>query len=262
MTYRAALITGASSGIGEAFARALPSETDLLLTGRQELPLEKLVAELSRAGRRVTYTVADLACHEGLNRVITAAEEFDIDLLINNAGLGYFGEIAVNPSKAEAEMVLVNVVATTALSSALLPGMLRRAEMLGQRAGIIIVASVVSFFPLPWMTTYAATKAFDLMYALGLAEELRGRPVDVLALCPGSTASRFAERAGSPTRLALLGHTSAQVASAGLAALGRRHVLVVGLGNRVITMIGRVLPPTLFARIVGLFTRRARRPYS
>ena len=262
MTYQAALITGASSGIGEAFARALPLETDVLLTGRQEPPLKRLAAELSRPGRRVTYLIADLTRRDAIEELVAAAEGFEIDLLINNAGLGYFGDIAESPTDAEAEMVLVNVVATTALSSALLPGMLRRAEMLGQRAGIIIVASVVSFFPLPWMTTYAATKAFDLMYALGLAEELRGRPVDVLALCPGSTASRFAERAGSPTRLALLGHTSAQVASAGLAALGRRHVLVVGLGNRVITMIGRVLPPTLFARIVGLFTRRARRPYS
>ena len=256
MTYQAALITGASSGIGEAFARALPLETDVLLTGRQEPPLKRLAAELSRPGRRVTYLIADLTRRDAIEELVAAAEGFEIDLLINNAGLGYFGDIAESPTDAEAEMVLVNVVATTLLSSALLPGMLRRAETRGRRAGIIIVASVVSFFPLPWMTTYAATKAFDLMYALGLGEELRGRPIDVLALCPGSTRSRFAERAGSPTRLALFGHTSAQVAIAGLAALGRRSVLVVGLGNRMITAMARLLPPSLFARIVGVFTRR------
>jgi uncharacterized protein len=256
MTYRAALVTGASSGIGEALARALPADTDLLLTGRQELPLQRLVAELARPGRRVEYVIADLTDREGMDAVIAAAEAFAIDLLVNNAGLGCFGEIARHELRDEAEMVMVNVVAPTVLTAALLPGMLRRAEAEGHRAGVIIVASVVSFFPLPWMTTYAATKAFDLMYALGLAEEMRGRPVDVLALCPGSTISRFAERAGSPKRLAMFGHTSAQVAEAGLAALGQRTVLVVGLGNRLITTVGRLLPPMLFARIVGLFTRR------
>jgi short-subunit dehydrogenase len=255
MTYRAALVTGASSGIGEAFARLLPAGTDLLLTGRQEAPLRALVAELSRPGRRVDYLLADFARAGAIEAVIDAAEAFGVDLVINNAGLGNFAEILGGERTKEAEMVLVNVVAPTVLTNALLPGMLRRAEPQGRRAGIIIVASVVSFFPVPGMTTYAATKAFDLMYALGLAEELRGRPVDVLALCPGSTTSRFAERAGSPTRLAALGHSSQQVAAAGLAALGRRRLLVVGLGNRFVVTLGRLLPFTLFARLVRIATR-------
>ncbi len=256
MSYRAALVTGASSGIGEAFARLLPAETDLLLTGRQEAPLRALVAELSRPGRRIEYVLADLARAEAVQTVVDAAEAFGVDLLINNAGLGHFGPILESERTCEAEMVLVNVVAPTVLTNALLPGMQHRAETQQRRAGIIIVASVVSFFPVPGMATYAATKAFDLMYALGLAVELRGKPVDVLALCPGSTASRFAERAGSPTRLRALGHSSEQVAAAGLAALGRRRVLVVGLGNRLVTLMGRLLPLSLFASAVGFVTRR------
>lgn len=256
MNYRAALITGASSGIGEAFARLLPAETDLLLTGRQEAPLQALVAELSRPGRRVEYLLADLARADALQSVIDAAEAFAVDLLVNNAGLGHFGTIVDSEPTREMEMVLVNVVAPTVLTNALLPGMLRRAQAQGRRAGIIVVASVVSFLPVPGMATYAATKAFDLMYALGLAVEMRGRPVDVLALCPGSTASRFAERAGSPARLRTLGHSSEQVAAAGLAALGRRRVLVVGLGNRFVTTMGRLLPLTLIASAVGFVTRR------
>jgi short-subunit dehydrogenase len=256
VNYRAALVTGASSGIGEAFARALPIDTDILLTGRQEAPLRALVAELSRPGRRVAYLRADLTEPDAIQTTIQAAEAFGIDLLINNAGLGRFGRIADGEHLQETEMVLVNVVAPSVLTNALLPGMLARAEAQGRRAAIIVVASVVSYFPVPGMATYAATKAFDLMYAVGLGEELRGRPVDVLALCPGSTASRFAERAGSPIRVTSPGHSSEQVAAAGLRALGRRRVLVVGLGNRIVTTIARLLPLTLFARIVGIATRR------
>lgn len=259
MTYKAALVTGASSGIGEAFARLLPIETDLLLTGRQEAPLLVLISELSRPGRRVEYVLADLSLPDAMQSVIVAAESFGVDLLINNAGLGHFGEIAETEPAREAEMVMVNVVAPTVLTRALLPGLLRRVERTGRRAGIIIVGSVVSFFPVPRMTTYAATKAFDLMYALGLADELRGRAVDVLALCPGSTATRFAERAGVRPGAAAIGHSSAQVAAAGLAALGRRHVIVVGLGNRFVTTMARLLPLALFTRLVGIATR-ARRP--
>ena len=259
MTYRAALVTGASSGIGEAFARLLPDATDLLVTGRQEAPLRALVAELSRPGRRVAYLLADLARSDEVQRVIDAAETFGIDLLINNAGLGHFGTIVDSERRRETEMVLVNVVAPTILTNALLPGMLRRVAGQDRRAGIIIVASVVSFFPVPWMTTYAATKAFDLMYALGLAVELRGQAVDVLALCPGSTATRFGERAGSRSGPVAVGHSSEKVAAAGLAALGRRDVVVVGYGNRFVTTIGRLLPLTWFTRLVGLATRLRRK---
>jgi short-subunit dehydrogenase len=256
MRYRSALITGASSGIGEALARALPDTTDLLLTGRREDALAELAGVLARPGRRVEFFAADLARAEALEAVIAAAEAFEIDLLINNAGLGLFGPIASNSRARETELVMLNVVAPTVLTNALLGGMLARAQAQGGRAGIIIVGSVLSFFSVPRMTTYAATKAFDLSYALGLASELRGQPADVLALCPGTTATRFGERAGSKPSMAALGHSAEQVAVAGLAALGRRQVLVVGLGNSIVTGFARLLPITLFARMVAAVSPR------
>lgn len=258
MSHQAALVTGASSGIGEAVARLLPATTDLLLTGRQEAPLRALVTGLARPGRRVEYLLADLGRTDEVGRVVAAAEAFGIDLLVNNAGLGCFGEIAANDPAREAEMVLVNVVAPTVLTNALLPGMLKRAEASGRRAGVITVASVVGYFPVPRMATYAATKAFDLMYSLALADEMRGRPIDILALCPGSTATRFGERAGSRAALAGAGHSAEKVAAAGLAALGRRDVIVVGLGNRLLTSVARRLPLTLITRLVGMATRALR----
>jgi short-subunit dehydrogenase len=254
MIYRAALVTGASSGIGEAIARQLPPETDLLLTGRRADALAGLRAELARPGRRIETLVADLAEIGGIGRVAAAAETFGIDLLVNNAGLGQFGAILANDPVRESEMVMVNVVAPAVLTNALLPGMLRRAREGKTRAGVVIVASVVGFLPVPRAATYAATKAFDLHYALGLADELRKEPVDVLALCPGSTATRFGERAGSAPRLARMGHSAERVAEAGLAALGRRQLVVVGAGNTLMTTIVRLMPLRLLTRLVGLVT--------
>jgi len=256
MEYRSALITGASSGIGEAIAELLPETTDLLLTGRNAQALAQLAAKLTRPGRRVEYLAGDLTQRDHLDAVIKAAEHVEIDLLVNNAGLGLFGPVASNSAERELELVMLNVVAPTVLTNALLAGMLARAEASQRRAGVIIVGSVLSFFGLPRMATYAATKAFDVSYAVGLAAELAGQPVDVLALCPGTTATRFSARAGSKSGLAALGHSAEQVAAAGLAALGRRNVLVVGLGNRLVTSFARLLPMALFMRLVSLASAR------
>ncbi len=165
MAYQCALITGATSGIGKAFAEALPSDTGLLLTGRAEDRLAALAEALAGDGRRVETITADLGCAEGQSRVIAAAEAANIDLLINNAGLGQYGAFVDNPPEFERAMVEVNVVAPVVLTRALLPGMIARAAESGNRAGIIVVASVAGFHPVPYMSTYAATKAFDLLFA-------------------------------------------------------------------------------------------------
>lgn len=242
MPYGFAAITGATSGIGAAFARLLPDETSLLLTGRNAERLAEAKAALARPGRRVETIAADLATEAGRSSFIAAAEALPIDLLVNNAGLGRLGAIVDNPAAAEREMAEVNVVAVVTITRALLPGMLARAEASGKRGGLIIVASTAAFQPLPYLATYGASKTFDLVYAEALAGELGRAPVDVLALCPGGTATAFQERAGMASSSHGRMDPAERVAREGLAALGRRTVHVVGGLNRLGAALTRLAP--------------------
>jgi len=242
MTFRTALITGASSGIGTAFARNLPRATNLLLTGRNHEKLVALASELALNGREARTVTADLATPEGRRAVIGAAEDAGIDLLINNAGLGRIGRVIDNTAEREAEMVQVNIVAAAELTRALLPGMLKRAHEIQQHCGIIFVASSAAFMPLPYFATYAASKAFLLHYAEALSEELSHDPIDVLALCPGATETQFFARAGveRPSFTSL--HSAERVAREGLQMLGQRDVHVVGPTNYLTSLVSRFLP--------------------
>jgi len=241
MTYRCALITGASSGIGEAFARALPKSTSLLLTGRDRTRLTHLAAELANADRTVRSIAADLATAEGRQAVIGFALDQPIDLLINNAGVGYLGRVVDNPPERESAMAQLNMVAPVELTRALLPDLLKRAEG-GRRSGVIFVASVAAFMPIPLLATYAASKAFLLHYAEALAEELSDQPIDVLALCPGATRTRFFDRANvNQANLPQLDDAD-RVARQGLQALGHRVVHVMGPATYLATTAARFLP--------------------
>ncbi len=253
MSYRFALITGATSGIGEALAKALPAETGLLLTGRDAERLATLKAELGEGNRRVETLAADLARDAGRDKVIAAAQELPVDLLINNAGTGQIGPVLEIPAEREREVAEVNVVAPVVLTRALLPGMLERARSERRRGGLIVVASIMAFQPAPMMATYAASKAFDLHYAEALAAELSGQPIDVLALCPGGTRTRFGARAGIHAARSNGWDSPERVAREALAALGQRDVHVVGGRNRLVTSMPRFLP----RRTVTAIFRRA-----
>ena len=248
MTFRTALITGASSGIGMAFARNLPRATNLLLTGRNHEKLVGLASELALNGREVRTVTADLATPDGRRAVIGAAEDAGIDLLINNAGLGRIGRVIDNTEEREAEMVQVNIVAVAELTRALLPGMLKRAHEATQaggtqhRCGIIFLASAAAFMPLPYFATYAASKAFLLHYAEALSEELTHDPIDVLALCPGATETQFFARAGVDRPSFSTLHSAERVAREGLQMLGQRSVHVVGPTNYLTSLVSRFLP--------------------
>ena len=187
MRYRTALITGATSGIGDAIARALPAACGLLLTGRNAERLAALSKTLGGDGRRVEWIAADLATAAGRAAVTDWAKAAEIDFLVNNAGLGRFGAVADNPPAVEAEMVAVNVMAPVEITRALLPGMIERARAAGGRAGVMILSSVVAFQAVPYMTTYAATKAFDLVLSEALWAELEPHGVDVLSFVLGRT---------------------------------------------------------------------------
>lgn len=242
LTYQSALITGASSGIGAAFARALPRATALLLTGRDRERLNALAQELGLNGRQVRTVVADLATAEGRQAVIGAAAIARIDLLVNNAGIGRLGRVIDNPETREAEMVQVNIAAPVELTRGLLPDMLRWAKEANARCGIINVASAAAFAPMPTFATYAASKTFLLNYTEALAEEMSAEPVDILALCPGATETRFFERANVGRPAMTVMHDAARVAAEGLRALGHARVHVVGPTNYLASLAMRLLP--------------------
>lgn len=264
VTYRSALVTGATGGIGGAFARALPPSTALLLTGRNEERLARLADGLAGEDRDVEILVADLASADDRRRLADRAEARGIDLFVNNAGTGRLGAVLDQPPEAEAETVAVNVVAVAELTRALLPGMLARARHEGRRCGLIVVSSGTAFAPLAYLTTYCASKAFGLFYAEGLATELRGKPVDVLALCPGPTRTRFGSETGMLSAEHIPGASSAaSVAEAALQALGRRRVLATGVVGRL--AVDPFLPPRRvvtagLGRAMGMIDRWSRRP--
>jgi len=228
MTYRCALVTGATSGIGAAFAHILPAETALVLTGRDEAALAAAAARASRRGQPVETVPADLTVAAERDAVVARAKAAGIDLLINNAGMGTLGPVLERPAEEQAATIDLNVVAMAGLTRALLPGMIARARADGTRAGLVVLSSALAAAPLPYFATYAASKAFALWYAEALAEEVRRDPVDVLALCPGPTRSAFGARAGFAAG-GLPGALDAEtVARRALDALGKRTVLVTG----------------------------------
>lgn len=229
--YRFALVTGASRGIGAAFARALPETTDLLLTGRDSERLTALREELTVGARRVDSMVCDLGRPDDRQALIGRAEGLEIDLLINNAGLGQFGAVLDNDPDGEVATVEVNCAALVDLSVNLLPGMRERAYLRGARAGLINVSSTFAVQPIPYVATYAASKAFVQSWTEALAEELRGTPVDVLALCPGATRTDMAARAGLRGGVPFAAAPD-DVARQGLEALGRCTVHVCGAASR------------------------------
>ena len=232
MAYRFALVTGASSGIGAAFARALPAETDLLLTARDAGALTRAQQALSRPGRAVEVLSADLTTDDGRQALIAKAETLGIDLLINNAGVGAFGAVIANAPDEERATVELNVTAVSVLTRALLPGMIDRAAATNRRAGVLLVSSTTAFQPVPYLATYSASKSFVLSYGEALATELGRKPVDVLVLCPGATRTNFGERSGFEVGRLPGADDADAVARAGLAAIGRRTVHVMGLGKR------------------------------
>jgi len=221
-----AVVTGATSGIGESFVRFLPVSTGLLLTGRNEAQLDELRRQYGRDGRVIETMALDLASEKDRRELIDRAGALEVDLLINNAGFGVFGPFLDNDAAAELGMVAVNVTAVVDLTRALLPGMIDRAAATGVRAGVIIVSSTVAFTPVPMLATYAATKAFELSFAEALADEVRDMPVDVLALCPGATRTEFFSRAGMPGSILRRAEEPDDVARKALRALGRQRVLV------------------------------------
>jgi short-subunit dehydrogenase len=216
-----ALVTGASSGIGEAFARALSARgRELILVARRTDRLERLARELPGPAHVLT---CDLATEAAALPDRVRDLGLDVDLLVNNAGFGTYGNFwEIEPGR-DAEMVRVNCEAVVTLTRAFLPAMVER-----RRGGVIVVASSAGLLPIPYEATYAATKAFALRFVEALHEELRGTGVRVLAVNPGPVATEWQRVAGFDDVGVVPGKIPAeQVVAESLAAYerGRRSVV-------------------------------------
>lgn len=255
-----ALVTGASAGLGEVFARRLAARGhDLVLVARRRDRLEKLAAECKeRHGVSALTLGVDLARPDGPAEVFRRVGEakLDVGLLINNAGYGTLGPIAESDEAKELGQIDLNVRALVALTRLFLPGMLAR------RAGAIVqMGSVASFLPIPYMTTYAATKAFVLSFTEGLAAEIAGSGVHVMVVCPGGTRTEFQEVA----KIEAGGFEgqfmdAERVVDLALRALDRRRrVCVTGWSNKVQARLVDWLPRGITARAAGaIFGRLAK----
>src|SRR6185295_11819628 len=252
------LITGASSGIGEAFARKLAAQGhDVLLVARSE---EKLIALCNELGLnhnvRAQYFVADLSQPDAPARLLeeTRARNLEIDLLINNAGFGSMGEFGELDLSRELNMIDLNVRSLVELTHLFLQPMRER-----KGGSIINVASTASFQPVPFMATYAATKAFVLSFSEALWEENRPFGIQVMALCPGVTETNFFEAAHMANKPpARVSQTPEQVVDTALRALkrGKGHV-ISGWTNFFMTETERVVPRSLIVRAIGSVMRAA-----
>src|SRR5437660_7829351 len=244
-----ALITGASAGIGREFARQLVGRArSLILVARREERLSELRDELTRnhPGLTVHIRKIDIANLSQVEELIAwlEREKIEVDLLINNAGLGDLGAFATSDPARNEQIMLVNMVALTSLTRRLLPQMIAK-----KRGAILNVSSSASFLPIPGFAVYAATKAYVTSFSEAIRSELHGTGVTVASLCPGPVHTEFsqvAQRASGPREKSGPEFTYVSVedvVSAGLAALERDRPLVVpGFVMKLAMFVVRLTP--------------------
>ncbi len=249
-----ALITGASSGLGEEFARQLARENyDLVLTARREDRLKAVAAEAIKLGSsKVEVIASDLGQPDAAEKLHRQVFErgIEIECLVNNAGFGTHGIFHKMPLERELEEINLNVTALVSLTRLFIDG------MVGRRRGTIInVALTAAFQPIPYMATYAATKAFVLNFSEAVALEVRGAGVTVMALCPGPTRTEFQGTAGvESSSFPSFAYMDAKtvVAQALASAKRGKAVRINGIMNQVMAQLTRFTPRSIVARISGV----------
>ena len=245
------LITGASSGIGAAFARKLAARgRNVLLVARSE---EKLVALCNELGRltsiRAQYVALDLQQPDAAAQLFeeTKKRDLEIEMLINNAGYGSMGDFAKLDLDRELEMIQLNVRAVVDVTYRFLPPMRER-----KRGTIINVASTAAFQAVPYMATYAATKAFVLSFSEALTEENRSHGVHVMALCPGVTETNFFDAAGIDRPPMRTIQTPEEVVDAALRGLARQKITVIsGWTNWFTIEAERFVPRSVVTKVAA-----------
>lgn len=245
------LITGASSGIGEAFARRLAQEKhNLVLVARSEKKLHELCDELMLAHGIVAHYVAiDLIDFEADKRLFeeTKKHGMQIEWLINNAGFGSMGDFTELNLERELEMINLNISALVALTHHYLP------QMRTRKSGVIInISSTASFQAIPFMATYAATKAFVTSFSEAVAEENRVHNITVTAVCPGPTETNFFAAAKAIPFSAKGMQTPEEVVEKALKAVkSKKHLVISGWTNYIGAVLGTITPDALITRTIG-----------
>jgi len=245
-----ALITGASSGIGEEFAKRFAAlGLNLILVARRKEKLEILSQELNtKYNINIITAPVDLTSENFLEDLKKYTAEIEIGILVNNAGIGSNGEfIHASPEK-EAEMVKLNCLAPTILTHYFVKQMVER-----RKGAIIFLGSVVGFQPTPFMATYSATKAFNSFLGDTLWYELKKYNIDVLSLNPGGTATEFQRIANSGT--GPVPRTVEQVVTTALKALGKKPSVVDGLYNKILAISSRFGSRKFVVTTAGFITK-------
>jgi uncharacterized protein len=253
---RTALVTGASKGIGRAYAHELARRgADVILVARSEPALSRVAADLrSQHHTRMTTIAADLATADGTHRLLDELTDSDlpIDLLVNNAGIGSVGPFLDNPLARHHRSIDLNITALTTLTYHVGRSMVSRGT-----GGIINVASTAAFQPMPYQASYAATKAFVLSFTEALAEELRGTGVHVMAAHPGGTDTSFFDESTANLHRDLL-DTPAKVAADTLDDYSRRRTASYPgrFTNHPATAASRFLPRKAVTRLTAALNRK------
>ena len=246
------LITGASSGIGEAFARRLAAEKhNLVLVARSEDKLRELCEELAAAHQiDCRYFAIDLLDFEADSTLFEETEKngLEIDWLINNAGFGSSGDFAKLDIERELEIIDLNISALVALTHRYLQKM-REAG----RGTIINVSSAAGFQPIPFMATYAASKAFVSSFSEAIAEENRPFGILVLALCPGSTKTNFFKASNIERPIQVKGQETVEdVVETAMKAVAKNKTKVVsGWANYIASIAGTLVPNSISSRVMA-----------
>jgi short-subunit dehydrogenase len=256
MAQEVALVTGASSGIGEALARRLAVDgRHLALGARRGDRLIALGDELrARHGVAVHAIPTDLTAPGAVQGLVAelARRDLTVDWLVNNAGFGTYGAFHQLDLERELAEVQLNVTAMVELTRRCLPAMVAR-----ERGAVVNLSSVGGFAPGPYMATYCATKAFVLSFSEALAQELRASGVHVLCVCPGFTRTEFQDviQVDSSGLPGFVWMTAEQVADQAIAAVGRTPVLVNGTMNGIMARVMRFLPSSVTSRFIESFVK-------
>lgn len=238
---KTALVTGASSGIGAEFAKELHSRgASVVLVARRREMLESLATELcAKREASASFHAIDISNPDGMRALIELVRSTRVDILVNNAGRGSFGHFESIPLEEELQMVSLNVAATVCAAHAVVPQMKER------RAGAIIgISSIAGFQPLPYMATYAGTKAFNLTHTMALRHELKPFGVRVIAVCPGPVETEFAGVARVPGQFTNIRRDSVKdVVRDSLRALEKgKGIVVPGWRSRILGLATHLLP--------------------
>src|ERR1043165_9861380 len=245
------LISGASSGIGESFARKLAAQGEnVLLVARSEGKLASLCNELGLEHNvSAQYVALDLTEADAAAKLFAETKErkLDVEMLINNAGFGSMGDLTAQELERELKMVDLNVKALVALTYYFIRPMRER-----QGGTIINVASTAAFQGVPYMATYAATKAFVLSFSEALWDENRAHGVHVMALCPGVTETNFFEASKIDRPPMRTIQTPEEVVEAALRGLSRKKSVVIsGWTNWLTVQAERFVPRSTVTKVAG-----------